>query len=266
MKSRLIIWLIAAAVILAGCAPAREETKIYKFVDAVKQADFDYRLIKNIDKIPTPYPPGGVFPIGEIPITQGDHTLYKFQAAYKGRSAEIGRQLFHDIIVVKVDARGNIIDAFHYTLEWADSPSLDLFRAARTGFPLENGMSIERFGFANPRRAFAERGTLKLYDENEATVFLSRLQELVRNDDKKALARLVRYPLYFNRGRQKEKIAGEAVFLGRYAEIFTPRVKQAVLEQRPQEINSDHNGYMIGNGEVWFDDWGQGLRIITINQ
>jgi hypothetical protein len=260
MSRQFLLLCLAVLILASGCADNRP-VKVYKFIDAVKQADFDYLMLKNIDKVPTPYPPGGAYQIGDLPIAAGESTLYKFRAEYKGRSAENGQMRFHDILVVKVDARGKVADAFHYTLEWADNPSLDLFRARKTGFALENGVTIDRFGFP-----FKERGVVELYQRNEATVFLATLKDLIRWDNRPAIAKLVRFPLDLNQGRQTVKIKNKAEFLARYQEIFSPELKSRVLEQQPEEIYSDQRGYMIGNGKLWFDDWGQGLQINTITR
>lgn len=263
MNNRLVPLVLAALVLVSGCADNRP-VKVYRFIDSVKHADFDYRALKDIDRLPTPYPPGSPFQVGELPIASGDCTLYKFQAEYRGRSAEAGKERFHDILVVKLDGDGKVADAFHYTLEWADSPSLDLFRAGRRGFVLENGLALDRFAFTNPQSRFHERGVISLYSANEATRFLARLKELVRQDKKTELAGLVYYPLVVTAGRATIRLTGQADFSARYSELFTPRVKETILAQRPEEIYADYRGYMIGNGALWFDDWGEGIKIVTL--
>ncbi|MCU0641341.1 MAG: hypothetical protein MUC35_04555 [Candidatus Margulisbacteria bacterium] len=265
MTRAFLITPVLAALLLTGCADNRP-LKTYKFVDSVQNADFDYLMLRNIDKIPTPYPPGGTYQLGDLPITGGQYTLYKFRTEYQGESSEAGKHRFHDILVVKVDNRGKVADAYHYTLEWADNPSLDLYRAGQAGFTLENGVTIDRFALTNPRRQFNERGVLELYVRSEATVFLAKLKELIRWDDRQALADLAHYPLDLKSGKKTGKIKSRPEFLRRYREIFSPAVKSAVLEQQPEDIYADQRGYMIGKGLLWFDDWGQGLRINSVGR
>lgn len=82
--------------------------------------------------------------------------------------------------------------------------------------------------------------------------FLRRLQAKIRANDRGAVARLVALPLRVN-GPGKPRTYRDRGSIERdFDRIFTPRVRQAILAQRPADIFVRDQGAMIGNGEVWF--------------
>jgi hypothetical protein len=88
--------------------------------------------------------------------------------------------------------------------------------------------------------------------EQPYAAFLSRLQAAVRAGDRDALIRLVSFPLRvnFEGGARTYRDAGS---LGRdFDRVFTPKVKRAVLAQRPDRLFVRDLGAMVGDGELWF--------------
>jgi hypothetical protein len=163
----------AAAVILGACLVASPERaadtlscqgKIYFLVKSIPEADFDYPLIEGIDSLPVPYPEGGVYQIGDIPTTAGKFTIHKFIAVYSGSSSRGGPADFHDLLAVKTDGQNRIQDAFQYTLEWADTPSLDLNRMQGAGLIMREGICVRELRLANARdnKEAGEDGVLHL--------------------------------------------------------------------------------------------------------
>lgn len=88
--------------------------------------------------------------------------------------------------------------------------------------------------------------------EDEVTAFLGALQEAVRSDKPAAVADLVVFPLRVNKPPQTSLVKTRSEFLRRYAALFTPAVRAAILRQRPAELFRSWQGFMIGNGEIWF--------------
>ena len=83
--------------------------------------------------------------------------------------------------------------------------------------------------------------------------FLGELQSAVRSDDRETVIRLIRFPLRVNaRGKSRIYRDAQAVRVD-YDLIFTQRVNDAILAQRPNRLLVRDQGRMIGNGEVWFD-------------
>lgn len=81
--------------------------------------------------------------------------------------------------------------------------------------------------------------------------FLEALQAGIRTDDAAAVAALVEYPLRVNYGsKQTRWLNGEQVIQG-FSDIFTPDIKQAVLNQRFEDLFANWRGVKIGNGELW---------------
>lgn len=125
----LLSWSIVGLIPIPSHAqnPESKVIKLYKLVKVSHNSDFDYDKLSNIDTLITPYPKDSNYQIGDLPTKRGKFTIYRFIAEYSGPSAE-GGKIFHDLLIVKTDKKGRITDAFHYTLEWQDSPSLCLYR------------------------------------------------------------------------------------------------------------------------------------------
>jgi hypothetical protein len=118
-------------------------TNGYRLIKVMKNADLDYGMIQGIDRIAPPYPEGSPYQIGDIGTVRGSFTVYKFMREYGGLSASDGRPApFHDLLVVKVDGGGIIVDAYLYTLEWTDSPSLALYRLGRQGVRFREDLDV----------------------------------------------------------------------------------------------------------------------------
>jgi hypothetical protein len=100
----------------------------------------------------------------------------------------------------------------------------------------------------------------------ESRAFLVQLKVAVRADDKAKVASMVRYPLKFLVGQESEAIADRSNFLRDYAKIITPPVKKSLEEQSAECLFGNWQGFMIGDGEIWFTKLPKGtFRIITVN-
>jgi hypothetical protein len=83
--------------------------------------------------------------------------------------------------------------------------------------------------------------------------FLSSLQTAVRGGSKGAVLRLVAIPLRVNFAGGARTYADRRSIERDFDRIFTPRVRQAILDQRAERLFTNSRGAMIGDGEVWFD-------------
>ncbi len=143
-----ILW----AAILAATAPQASPlpvVKTYRLSGIVQGADFDLRTLGAIDSLPVPYPPGSRTQIGKLPLRRGKYLIYNFVAAYTGTAAEGGATEVHDLLALKVGCGDEILDAWQYTLEWADTPSLDLNRMRKKGLVLKKGLEVGALDLAN---------------------------------------------------------------------------------------------------------------------
>ena len=125
----------------------------FRLITVVKNADLDYDMINKIDRITPPFPEGGKYQIGDIKTVMGAFTVYKFLAEYEGLSAFADNPAtFHDLLVVKVDDAGVIIDACKYTLEWTDSPSLALYRLGKKGVRFREDIDVSELHLTIPSK------------------------------------------------------------------------------------------------------------------
>lgn len=119
------------------------QAKEYKLISRTENADFNYNSLAFIDTTTT----RGTRRIVFDPV-RGKYTVYFFMATYKGLSYNNTEKEFHDILVVKTDGKQKILDAYQYTLEWAEPPfSYDLYKAKGKGLTLINQLSVEKFLF-----------------------------------------------------------------------------------------------------------------------
>lgn len=84
--------------------------------------------------------------------------------------------------------------------------------------------------------------------------FLTDLQSAVRADDRQAVVELIGLPLkVYGPDDQAETYRSASSIERDYEGIFTPSVRDAILQQRFEELFGRDQGVMIGNGEIWFD-------------
>ncbi len=99
-----------------------------------------------------------------------------------------------------------------------------------------------------------------------ARAFLAELQAAAQASDKDKIAGMISYPLNFIHEGKHTRIRNKATFLDRYDTIFNDHVRNAILEQSAHCLFGNYQGEMIGQGEVWFSELGDGsVKIITVN-
>lgn len=97
--------------------------------------------------------------------------------------------------------------------------------------------------------------------------FFETLQKAVGAGDKAAVAALVSYPFQARVNDKAIKLRDAAHFVADYDKIVTPKVKQAVANQKYETLFANWQGVMIGDGEVWFSGIGGNdkIKITAIN-
>jgi hypothetical protein len=100
---------------------------------------------------------------------------------------------------------------------------------------------------------------------DDAAKFLMRLQTAIADDEKKKTAILVRYPLSIGSFHGNYVVKSEKDFLQRYDSIFPTDVKAVIASEKVECIDITSQGFMIGNGTVWFNYDRGILKIISIN-
>jgi len=95
------------------------ETQEYILKKKSINSDFDYSKLDNIDN----YKKAESFE----PIN-GRYTYYQFISTFKGQAyvapGDSGDRIkiFHDILIIKTNENDEVVDAYQFTLEWAEKP------------------------------------------------------------------------------------------------------------------------------------------------
>jgi hypothetical protein len=102
------------------------------------------------------------------------------------------------------------------------------------------------------------------FDPEKVYGFLAQLQKAIAANDRQTLGSMINYPLNVIAGEHRSKLRSKSVFLKKYDEVFTPKVKSAITEQRPEQLFIKSTGFMIGQGELWFDEINGCFKIVTV--
>jgi hypothetical protein len=121
-------------------------------------------------------------------------------------------------------------------------------------------------GASGPARADNPYAVAGISDPAHVTQFLARLKQAMTADDHAAIAAMVKYPLtvYSSAGRPAT-YRNAAALSANYTRVFTPEVKAAIAAAKPNNLFARDQGVMIGNGEIWMNEIGGSMKIITVN-
>lgn len=90
-------------------------------------------------------------------------------------------------------------------------------------------------------------------DCTRAIAFFSEFQNAFRDNDRKKVAGLIEYPLLTSLRGKRVNIRGAEELLAHYDEIFDGGVRCAILSASAKSVWGNSRGFMVGNGEIWFD-------------
>ena len=118
-----------------------KEVKKYILKKKSINSDFDYSKLDNIDQRNK---------TESFEPVDGNFTYYKFIATFvgyayvaPGDSGE-NNKTFHDILIIKTNDRNEIVDAYQYTLEWAELPfQYDVFKSKTENLILVDNLDIK---------------------------------------------------------------------------------------------------------------------------
>lgn len=132
--------------------------KLYKLKKQAKNADFPDSTLKDFDQHMMDASPVHDVTTMFDPV-QGAFEYYQFIAAFRGEGKNgLGpdKEEFYDILLVKTDKERKIVDAYQYTLNWAEPPlQADVYRSSKNGEKLVNGYDVSRLGLV---RTYVEEG------------------------------------------------------------------------------------------------------------
>lgn len=90
-------------------------------------------------------------------------------------------------------------------------------------------------------------------DCDRAIAFFHRVQTALRNNNRRQIAAMVNYPLQTTLGRERTRIRSRDELLAHFDQIFNPEVRCAVLATTDKDVWGNDQGFMVGNGAIWFD-------------
>lgn len=147
-------------------------TKFYILKKETENSDFNYSRLDDIDsyKMDT-LNIKNLMPVFE-PVS-GQYKYYQFLStfvgeAYNGDGPPLFKD-FHDILIIKTDNDNKILDAYQYTLDWAEPPlQYDMFKSSINNIFLKNNMDISQLKFirtyswSDDNKELKESGIIKL--------------------------------------------------------------------------------------------------------
>ena len=97
------------------------------------------------------------------------------------------------------------------------------------------------------------------------TSFSRELNAAIKERDAAKVALMVVYPLRVNDERGSYYIKDAESLQGRFTDIFTPAVEEAIASQKVESSNCGPPRFMYGSGDVWVALTEQGYAIETVN-
>ena len=82
--------------------------------------------------------------------------------------------------------------------------------------------------------------------------FLSRLQSALRTDNRRAVSRLVGFPLTVNMHGEVKTYRSRREVESDFDRIFTPAVKAEILGLKPYAMRTRDDGRTKGSSKLWF--------------
>ena len=101
----------------------------------------------------------------------------------------------------------------------------------------------------------------------QARDFLGKLRNAVQRNEKKQVASMVRYPISIHFADKTTVIRNADEFTRNYRRIVSDSVKAEIIDEKSSRcLFANSQGFMVGDGEVWFQEFPQGVfKIITFN-
>lgn len=102
---------------------------------------------------------------------------------------------------------------------------------------------------------------------NQSRAFLATLKAAVQANDRAKVASMILYPLAVNMGNKKLHVDDRKAFLRQYRLIIDAQVRAEILDEKSSRcLFANPQGFMVGNGEVWFRELARGeFKIVAIN-
>jgi hypothetical protein len=134
------------------------------------------------------------------------------------------------------------------------------------------GVSVSQWAQTNPRGETSECAgdtVDRMGPEvaKQARDFLGKLRNAVQRNEKKQVASMVRYPISIHFADKTTVIRNSDEFTRNYRRIVSDSVKAEIIDEKSSRcLFANSQGFMVGDGEVWFQEFPQGVfKIVTFN-
>lgn len=101
----------------------------------------------------------------------------------------------------------------------------------------------------------------------ESRAFVASLKAATDANDRKAVSSMIRYPLAVHIGDRTFRALTLEEFLHEYDRIMNSAVRKAIDDPQSSKcLFFSPQGFMIGNGEVWFQKVSEGVyKVLSVN-
>ncbi len=114
-----------------------KESNFYIITSISENSDFD---MKNFDKPPKQ---NSSFMISNFPIKKGNFKIIHYMnLSYGFVSYSNKESIIHHILSLKLDKNNKIIEAYHYNLEWQDSPNYNLYELGNKNIFFKENLNL----------------------------------------------------------------------------------------------------------------------------
>ncbi|NGZ74600.1 hypothetical protein [Saccharibacillus alkalitolerans] len=96
--------------------------------------------------------------------------------------------------------------------------------------------------------------------------FFAKLQKAVKNNDKKAVASMMHYPLNVNYKGKTLRFQSSARFIAKYDSIMTPQVRKTLGYAVEDDLFVNWRGVSVGSGTLWIGLFGGKLGVYAVNK
>lgn len=115
-------------------------------------------------------------------------------------------------------------------------------------------------------RTFAEnRYHVAGFDDDKIVeTFVSKFKEAVIKKDKETVASMILYPIKATFKDRAVIIHSEKEFLKLYDDVFDKELYNKIVKADTNNMWSNYQGVMIGDGDVWFSERGNDIKISAV--
>jgi hypothetical protein len=101
----------------------------------------------------------------------------------------------------------------------------------------------------------------------ESRAFVASLKAATETNDRTSVSSMIRYPLAVHIGDRTFRVHTPEEFLHNYDRVMNRAVRKAIADPQSSKcLFFSPDGFMIGDGEVWFQKSSAGMyKVITVN-